>query len=73
MPGQFRAVQRLTRPFLHAERLAFAHPRSGERLVFVAPLPADLEEVLRDVTPPELRASLLGERPDEPEDDVDAR
>jgi len=73
VPGQFRAVQRLTRPFLHAERLAFAHPRSGERLVFVAPLPADLEEVLRDVTPPELRASLLGERPDEPEDDVDAR
>ncbi len=26
VPAQFRAVQRLTRPFLHAERLAFTHP-----------------------------------------------
>ena len=28
VPAQFRAVQRLTRPFLHAERLAFTHPRT---------------------------------------------
>ncbi|HSH23545.1 MAG TPA: RluA family pseudouridine synthase [Acidimicrobiales bacterium] len=35
-----------TRPFLHAERLAFDHPLTGERLVFEAPLPADLEHVL---------------------------
>ena len=73
VPGQFRAVQRLTRPFLHAERLAFTHPRSGERMAFVAPLPADLEEVLRDVTPPDMRASLFGESPDEPEEHGHAR
>ena len=35
-----------TRPFLHAEHLAFDHPVSGTRLVFDSPLPADLEEVL---------------------------
>ena len=36
----------LTRPFLHAHRLAFAHPVSGERLSFTSPLPADLERAL---------------------------
>ena len=33
------------RPFLHAERLAFEHPDSGEVLTFTSPLPADLEAV----------------------------
>jgi 23S rRNA pseudouridine1911/1915/1917 synthase len=56
-----RAVQRLTRPFLHAERLAFVHPRSGERLAFEAPLPADLLSVLDDITPAEFRATLFSE------------
>ena len=42
VPHDIRAVQRLTRPFLHAERLAFTHPRSGERMSFEAPLPDDL-------------------------------
>src|SRR5690606_29091991 len=65
VPGQFRAVQRLTRPFLHAERLAFTHPRTGERLTFTAPLPADLEDVLREVVPDEMQASLFGEEPDD--------
>lgn len=73
VPGPFRAVQRLSRPFLHAERLAFTHPRTGERLTFVAPLPADLEAVLRDVTPAEMQASVFGEAPDEPEADGHAR
>jgi 23S rRNA pseudouridine1911/1915/1917 synthase len=36
----------LERPFLHAHRLAFAHPVSGERLSFSSPLPADLEAAL---------------------------
>lgn len=36
----------VTRPFLHAERLAFDHPATGKRLRFEAPLPADLEQVL---------------------------
>jgi 23S rRNA pseudouridine1911/1915/1917 synthase len=36
----------LARQFLHAHRLAFAHPLSGERLDLRAPLPADLERAL---------------------------
>ena len=34
------------RPALHAAVLGFTHPRSGERLRFEAPLPADLAELL---------------------------
>jgi 23S rRNA pseudouridine1911/1915/1917 synthase len=37
----------LERPFLHAHRLAFTHPASGERLSFTSPLPEDLEAALR--------------------------
>jgi 23S rRNA pseudouridine1911/1915/1917 synthase len=47
--GDIRAVQRLERPFLHAARLAFNHPRDGRRLEFVAPLPDDLMSVLDDL------------------------
>ena len=36
----------LGRPFLHAERLAFAHPVTGEPLTFDSPLPEDLAAVL---------------------------
>ncbi|HYG96862.1 MAG TPA: RluA family pseudouridine synthase [Solirubrobacterales bacterium] len=36
----------LDRQFLHAHRLAFQHPRTGERLSFTSPLPADLEAAL---------------------------
>jgi 23S rRNA pseudouridine1911/1915/1917 synthase len=36
----------LPRPFLHAARLAFAHPVTGEPLAFTAPLTSDLEAVL---------------------------
>lgn len=36
----------LRRQFLHAHRLAFAHPASGERLSFVSELPADLAAAL---------------------------
>jgi 23S rRNA pseudouridine1911/1915/1917 synthase len=50
-----RAVQRLSRPFLHAERLAFTHPRTGEHLEFTAPLPHDLRGVLDEVEPDLLR------------------
>jgi len=46
VPGDIRAVQRLERPFLHAARLAFTHPRDGRRLEFTAPLPDDLQDVL---------------------------
>ena len=47
------------RPFLHAERLGFDHPVTGEALAFDSPMPADLLAVL----------DLLSERPadgDEP-------
>jgi 23S rRNA pseudouridine1911/1915/1917 synthase len=36
----------LQRPFLHAWRLAFDHPVTGERLAFEEPLPEDLERAL---------------------------
>jgi 23S rRNA pseudouridine1911/1915/1917 synthase len=36
----------LRRQFLHAHRLAFAHPDSGERLEFESALPADLVAAL---------------------------
>jgi 23S rRNA pseudouridine1911/1915/1917 synthase len=46
-----QAVQRLARPFLHAERLAFTQPRTGEPLVFTTPLPEDLRRVLDGIDP----------------------
>jgi 23S rRNA pseudouridine1911/1915/1917 synthase len=36
----------LGRQFLHAHRLAFEHPRSGERMSFESPLPEDLAAAL---------------------------
>jgi len=36
----------LTRHALHAQRLSFCHPRTGERLTIEAPLPDDLEQTL---------------------------
>lgn len=51
VPHPLRAVTTLTRPFLHAERLAFTHPRTGERMEFTAPLPADLESVVMALVP----------------------
>jgi 23S rRNA pseudouridine1911/1915/1917 synthase len=44
---QVRArIRALGRQFLHAERLAFDHPRTGERLMFEAPLPEELGKFL---------------------------
>jgi 23S rRNA pseudouridine1911/1915/1917 synthase len=37
----------LARPFLHAYRLAFTHPTSGERIDLEEPLPPDLDNALR--------------------------
>lgn len=51
VPHHLRAVLRLTRPFLHAERLAFTHPVTGERLEFTAPLPHDLRDTLEEIEP----------------------
>jgi 23S rRNA pseudouridine1911/1915/1917 synthase len=41
-----RAAQLLGRQALHAWKLAFAHPRSGEVARFESPLPADLRDLL---------------------------
>ena len=43
--GGQRASLPAHRPFLHAFRLAFDHPRSGRRREYESPLPPDLEEV----------------------------
>jgi 23S rRNA pseudouridine1911/1915/1917 synthase len=55
VPADIKAVLRLERPFLHAHRLAFAHPRDQRRLEFTAPLPQDLQAVLDSLPgwPPE--------------------
>ena len=55
VPGDIRAVQRLSRPFLHSARLAFTHPSDGRRMQFIAQLPDDLKAVLDDLPgwPPE--------------------
>ena len=43
--GGHRPALALDRPYLHAHRLAFDHPGTGERLTFASPLPADLQAV----------------------------
>jgi 23S rRNA pseudouridine1911/1915/1917 synthase len=44
----------LTRQFLHAWRLRVEHPRRGEPLALVAPLPPDLRAALADLSCPNL-------------------
>ncbi len=43
------AVRKMGRQFLHAERLGFRHPVSGESLEFVAPLPDELNSLLTEL------------------------
>jgi 23S rRNA pseudouridine1911/1915/1917 synthase len=43
--GGAEARLALERPFLHAHRLSFDHPRTGEHLSFSSPLPPDLAAV----------------------------
>jgi 23S rRNA pseudouridine1911/1915/1917 synthase len=45
--GGRRQSLALERPFLHARRLSFVHPGTGEEVVFESPLPADLDALLR--------------------------
>jgi len=45
------AVACFPRPALHAARLAFAHPMTGERLAFASPLPEDLQRLLAALRP----------------------
>jgi len=39
-------LRSLGRQFLHAEKLAFAHPATGERVLFQAPLPDELSSLV---------------------------
>ena len=50
VPGDLRAVTHLTRPFLHAARLAFTHPSEKRRMEFASALPDDLQGVLDELT-----------------------
>ena len=47
--GRTPQEAQLARPALHAEQLAFTHPRSGARLLFRAVLPEDLASLLREL------------------------
>ena len=45
-PALRARINALGRQFLHAERLGFHHPSSGEWMSFTAPLPSELSEFL---------------------------
>jgi 23S rRNA pseudouridine1911/1915/1917 synthase len=50
MDAQVRAkIATLNRQFLHAEQLAFHHPRTNELMRFTAPLPLELTKVLDEL------------------------
>lgn len=59
VPHPLKAVTRLARPFLHAERLVITHPRTKERMEFTAPIPADLEAIAYELAPPEIRETVF--------------
>ncbi len=47
--GEDGRESELGRNFLHAARLGFTHPRTGEEMEFEAPLPGELEEFLGEL------------------------
>jgi hypothetical protein len=46
LPAGNTTLPPLGRNFLHAAKIAFSHPRTGERLEIRAPLPVELREFL---------------------------
>ena len=48
--GKNQPTLSLPRNFLHAAKLVFQHPRSGQSLSLAVPLPPQLEEFLRQIT-----------------------
>jgi len=48
-PRAHRLLGLLGRQALHAYRLGFRHPADGEFMVFEAPVPADMEAILREL------------------------
>lgn len=49
--GPLHPLLAAPRQFLHAARLSFRHPATGEELTFATPLPADLAALLDTLTP----------------------
>ena len=49
--GLAGAAATLDRPALHAARLSFTHPATGERVVFTSPLPEDLLALVERLRP----------------------
>ena len=49
LAADHRVLDTLDRPFLHAYRLAFTHPRAGRRVEFTAPLPDDLQTIVDEL------------------------
>ena len=47
--GRSQPIPGLTRQFLHASRLRFKHPVTGEAINVESPLPADLQQVLDEL------------------------
>lgn len=50
-PAHLAPLAKLDRLFLHAARLAFTHPSTGERVSFESPLPPDLRSILTRLRP----------------------
>jgi len=46
-----KLLSMISRQALHAYRLSFAHPISGQKLNFIAPLPEDIKSVLNELEP----------------------
>ena len=44
--GQRKSFPELAGQCLHARRLTFRHPRTGEQLTFMAPIPDDMQTIL---------------------------
>jgi 23S rRNA pseudouridine1911/1915/1917 synthase len=45
------AINRMGRQFLHAAELGFRHPGTGEQLLFSSPLPTELQDFLKLISP----------------------
>ena len=59
--GTEKANMGLTRQFLHSWRLELEHPMTGELLNFVDNLPADLQQVLRELEDRSMGRTSYGE------------
>jgi 23S rRNA pseudouridine1911/1915/1917 synthase len=58
-----QCLKKISRQALHAQRLEFNHPRTGERVYFVSPTPEDIRDVLgclRSQTTQKPRTLCLG-------------